>query len=248
MMSPAPDFVTVLFAGVVPRDGSDAATAEDKFAVTMGAESFRAAVADGASDGVFADLWADLLTQAWAASDSLALAPLEPLRRAWRMRASEAPLPWHLAARAAQGAGATFLGVRLAVNETWEAIAAGDSVLIQLRDGVIVAAFPVTRSEDFPEIPLLLHTDPARSAEGGAQIIAGRWRIGDEMLLMTDALAAWFLREAAAEKEPHIWFAHLASSEAFADRIRQLRNSGRLRDDDVTLIHLRFTSTAEKPG
>ena len=237
----ASPFVSVLFAGVAPREGSTAAVAEDAFAVRRDdSGEFWAAVADGASDGIFAERWAALLTEQWVSAGEIALPPLEPLRKQWRERALREPLPWHIAARAAQGAGAAFLGVAISQDGTWKALAAGDSVLIQLRGESVIAAFPIERFEDFPDFPLLLHTDPARSATT-PQTASGKWEIGDELLLMTDALAAWFLREAAQSKNPQIWFVSIASVGTFGERLRQLKTSGRLRDDDATLVHLGFT-------
>jgi hypothetical protein len=71
---------------------------------------------------------------------------------------------------------------------------------------------------------------------------AGTWLPGDHFLLMTDALAEWFLRQCEAgspvEATAHILLPD--DQNAFASRIEELRESQGLRDDDVTLLHLHF--------
>jgi hypothetical protein len=68
----------------------------------------------------------------------------------------------------------------------------------------------------------------------------GRCKVKDRFLLMTDALAQWFLREYEAGKAP--WeviepiLAESAGKEAFVSWVRELRDSQGLRNDDVTLV------------
>ena len=66
----------------------------------------------------------------------------------------------------------------------------------------------------------------------------GRWRPGDRFLLMTDALAQWFLRRNEQGERPAAEIAELLGAAdpaaAFADWIERMRAQD-LRNDDVTL-------------
>jgi hypothetical protein len=69
---------------------------------------------------------------------------------------------------------------------------------------------------------------------------SGRWHPGDRFLLMTDALAAWFLRQNAAGDRPwEVVDRLLAEDDAdagFESWLDALRDLGDLRNDDVTMI------------
>ena len=67
---------------------------------------------------------------------------------------------------------------------------------------------------------------------------AGSWQGGDHFYLMTDALAAWFLREHEAGGRPWRRLEELDHGLAFARWVDELRRSHALRNDDVTLLRL----------
>ncbi len=68
----------------------------------------------------------------------------------------------------------------------------------------------------------------------------GKWRPGDRLFLMTDALAQWFLKRNLTEKKPWLALARqLAQPRAVAaltEYIEKLRDKDGLRNDDVTLL------------
>jgi hypothetical protein len=245
-------FIRVCFAGSLPKEGQAPETNEDCFVVIYGdgvdpAGALRAAVADGASESLFARRWAELLAQAYcdAPGPGVALPPLEPLQREWHAHAARAALPWHAQIKQARGAAAALVGVTIhppgeESGWLWEAVAVGDSCLFVVRGGArLIVSFPLTHSDGFAGLPRLLHT--TREADRGCidpHRAQGRLEGDDDLFLMSDALAAWFLREAEQGREPWRWFAGLSDGETFAERVRQLRTGGRLRDDDVTLVHL----------
>jgi hypothetical protein len=227
-------------------------TCEDHFAVRLDAAGrSRAAVADGASESLFAGLWAELLADAYcdATGTGVALPPLEPLRRQWQAHTAATNLPWHAEEKRARGAAAALVGVALSPPDEdgcrWDAVAVGDSCLFIVRGGArLLVSFPVKRSDDFSGLPRLLHTIPgaAGAADPDPHRAQGRVQEGDDLYLMSDALGAWFLGESERGREPWRWFVGLQDRETFAERIRQLRTDGRLRDDDVTLVHLSLST------
>lgn len=254
-------------AAVAQKAGASPEECEDRFSVT-GTEAFsrgagpcRAAVSDGAGDSLFSGEWADLLAQGYCregppdADDDESLNRwLAPLREAWRAAANAQPLPWYAEAKRAQGAWATLLGLTIhpagpvPASGTWEAFALGDSCLFQVREDTLICAFPLARSDDFSSRPVLLPTRPLPPDESLAPHLrhghnGGTWKVGDEFYLMTDALAAWFLSERKAGRSPWQWLRPLGTEREpmpFPALVEALRGSGKLRDDDTTVVRLRL--------
>jgi len=66
--------------------------------------------------------------------------------------------------------------------------------------------------------------------------VEGELQEKDRLLLMTDALAQWFLAEAEMGRRPWAALAKVTTPEQFAAYIDCLRAGGALRNDDVTLV------------
>ncbi len=222
-----------------------------------GAErEWRCAVADGATEAAFTGIWAKILVRAYAAGDLCAedfWEGLRPLRQKWVQAVNRStagrPMPWYLEEKRRAGAFAALAGLTLPDN-WWTALAQGDSCLFQLRAGELLYAFPVRRSADFGSRPALVPTSPAREDRRALRVTTGEWRRGDTFLLMSDALAAWFLRgiEQGAPRWP-LPDALGASAEAertpaFAEWIAGLRDAHVLRNDDVTLVWVKTDGLA----
>ncbi|HVK05568.1 MAG TPA: hypothetical protein VM490_18985, partial [Armatimonadaceae bacterium] len=121
--------------------------------------------------------------------------------------------------------------------------------LFQVRgNGTLVAAFPLTRPDDFNARPVLIGTYPAdnRGLASHLRTAQGEWRAGDTLYLASDALAAWFVREHVAGRAPWKWFAALDAAAgsrdaaAFRRIVDDLRSDGRLANDDTTLAIVRM--------
>lgn len=204
----------------------------------------RFAVADGATESSFSGLWARQLVrgygkQGWTGQDLARRLP--PVQQAWQQQVQARPLPWYAEEKARSGAFSTLIGLTLQDHTgargqgTWRALAVGDSCLFQLRQQKLVASFPVDDADAFDNSPVLLasRAAPNQAALAAAQTLAGFWQTGDEFLLMTDALAAWFLRHGDS-------VASWPPAREFPAWIHELRQSRRLRNDDVTLLRVRI--------
>jgi hypothetical protein len=243
----------LVFSASIPKDGE---IVSEDYGLAQETESvFRAAVADGATNSFLSGYWAELLCQHYCQSgkDSVrSLSDLNALRATWRQYAISQPLPWYMQEKLKAGAAAAFVGITLyPSDERWEAVAIGDCCLFQLRDKQLLTTFPVERSEDFGAIPILLHTDPAHRGEIYTRATEGTFQAGDTFYLMSDALAAWFLRECEHGREPWNWLTDLKGNDGipeFTRRICSLRESGRLKNDDTTLVHLRYPSPRGRGG
>jgi hypothetical protein len=236
--------LTLRFAATLPKsDTPEGETGDDRFHVVGDPISgWRAAVSDGASDCFLPGVWASELTTAYIeGEDSAVLPSLERPVAAWRQAAYADPLPWYAEAKRQQGAAATLLGVAFRPTGTWAARAVGDSCLFQVRANSLLAAFPLESAGDFHSLPALIRTPPVPLPP--FRVANGEWRPGDDFFLMTDALAAWFLQEVETGREPWKWLTGFGilgttgAAQAFGSRIAELRRAGRLRDDDVTLLH-----------
>ena len=64
----------------------------------------------------------------------------------------------------------------------------------------------------------------------------GSVSVGDVFLLLTDALAEWFLKQFEVDQHPWKDLQAIATAEQFASLMQELREATALRNDDVTLI------------
>ncbi|MFE2285757.1 hypothetical protein ACFXDJ_16495 [Streptomyces sp. NPDC059443] len=179
-----------------------------------------------------------------------------------RRSRSTRPLQWYDEVKLASGSFATLLAVRLDLLGTaetvetqemvdpglWEAAALGDSCLFQIRENEIVTRFPVESSTDFGLTPDLLASRNSSTGQISehTRFMQGTVRRGDDLFLMTDALAAWFLAlsESGTPDEFNEGlrqlriFSRAADIIEFQAWISSLVADGNLRNDDVTFIHI----------
>jgi hypothetical protein len=237
---PRPAVNLVWSAFRLPRAGHTAAECED--ACAGDAETGRFAIADGASECAFARPWAEALTTGFVAHPGPWSAWLPAARAEWQRRCNAPDLPWYVEALLAEGAFATLLGLRVQRRPGpdgrfgWRALAVGDSCLFLLRNDRLRHAFPVRRAADFDDRPALLGSRPS-AVRCQRRRARGTWRRGDVLLLMTDALAQWFLRVAEVGGRPWDRLAPVDGPEAFAALIDELRVGG-MRNDDCTLVRI----------
>lgn len=245
----------------VQKAGNAPEENEDAFAFADTAR--RLAIADGASDSYDSGRWAHLLTAAFVASAPPASpggvrAWLDEPARAWLAGLRYEALPWNQQAKARLGAHCTLLGVEIdllpehsATHGTpcgaWRALAVGDCCLFQVRAGDLIAAFPLASAAEFGSSPPLLTTNPAYRGAGVEQLVTagGELRVGDTLLLATDALAQWFLR--CHEQGERQWRDLPAGRDVIAF-IAEQRSQRRLRNDDVTMLVARIVAGRARPS
>jgi len=216
---------------------------EDALAGDPAARRF--AVADGATESSFAAAWARLLVEGFIAAAGKPWRNLDwiaPLRQRWASQVDALVLPWFAEAKREEGAFATLLGLAFRPPRdshlgTWRAVAVGDCSLFRTRRSRLLTAFPLVASTAFNNRPRLLGSRPA--APPPLEQAAGRWRPGDRFLLMSDALAQWFLERMEKKADPLGEIATLLSGPsprtAFPGWIGERRHQG-LRNDDITLV------------
>ncbi|MEW2119291.1 hypothetical protein AB0945_29700 [Streptomyces sp. NPDC005474] len=239
--------------------------------------SLYVSVSDGASESLLARDWATLLVRDavesmrlagdwWQELGTFVRDLMERSALHWdafltRYQAERAtqgrPIAWYEQPGLEKGAFATVLGaeIRATVLDDgtthwfWFAFALGDSCVFQLRDGRLVDSFPVRSVEEFGITPQLLG-----SRNHDVRLVAERMRVawgellpGDELLLTTDALAAWVLSQSTGLDGNGVVGLPAFSSfdrQDFTDWVDDQRARGRMRNDDVTLVRTRAGAEA----
>ncbi|MBE2270087.1 MAG: protein phosphatase 2C domain-containing protein [Anaerolinea sp.] len=240
----------------LPKSGSREDEYEDAFApavapVQAALSEFLCAVADGATETSFSGLWAQLLVEAYADKHlrGLDAANLLPLIERWHAAIDERtrakPLPWYAEEKLKAGAYSSLLGLQLRGDGRWGAVSVGDSCLFCLRPRRWLHGFPYVEAEQFNNHPALIptHTDGLHRLE--VVVRRGIWEDGDIFLLMTDALAHYFIAQPAVRR----LFADPKLDQAGFTRLIEAARHDRLcRNDDVTLVTVRPTVGADGSG
>lgn len=248
MTQPVPDWSPPFWgAWTVPK--SDALVDENEDAHAAIPEHGVFAVADGATHSGFAGQWARLLVNGYVGAAATG-APgdwLAAQRQAWSAAVDPLEVPWFVAERREQGAFAAFLGISLTAEAGgeaghWSAIAVGDACLFHIHNGQVAAAWPIEESAAFDNAPPLIGSRHAAD-ETPLDLSDGTWQAGDYLLMMTDSLACWFLKETEKQHNPWAWMRKMVESRRSAIHYREviatLRAARKLKDDDVTLVAIR---------
>lgn len=253
-------------AGNAPDEYEDAAHTTAQGARSepagVGARTERLAVADGATESALSGEWARMLAQELCECPLRTLSDPHAFRAvvtsladrwpAWLrsyVRGLGRPLHYWEPRLLTDGAAATVLAVALASvpgdggppdSWTWQAAAVGDCELFQVRDGLLVTAFPLTTGEAFGRTPALVHSLEALGPGGAERVTRAQGLAlpGDVLLLASDALAAWalFAHEAGTPPWDTLTRTARGADTQFPQLIAQLRADGVLRNDDVTLV------------
>jgi len=235
-MPPRVEALSLPHQDLVPSPSEDAMA----WSLARGPAGIRLAVADGAGESAFAGLWARILVRAFAAGTwdgDPASTALATLQARWRRLVERRPLAWHQAEKVREGAFATFLGLTLRPHGRvwrWRARATGDACLVWAPAGSPARAFPQGNP---PLRPQALGTRPAPPPP--CTDMAGDARPGDAFLLLTDAVAAWYLGSPDRRLLRLLAIAD-AGPAAFCAWAAAERAQGRLRNDDLTLLSLRL--------
>lgn len=232
------------------KQGNDPGENEDALAWNL--QHGRFAIADGASESIGAKLWAQLLVEEFVRKPllkpDLLDAWVERFQPKWADEMAGKELPWYAEEKAEKGAFATLLGLVVKPDGQWHALAVGDSCLFHVRDDALLAAFPIGDPDAFGTHPWLVGSiappEPT-DEETRAKEIQGSWRAGDHLLLMTDALSAWFLRQSLDTGTPPVSAVKQlleagSDLEALSRELNALQEGQQMGNDDCALIAITF--------
>ncbi len=229
------------------RRGNTPEQFEDAFAGAVATGRF--AIADGASESCFADLWARFLVEEFVYHADCEPHDLDAFLSAaqgqWQEDITRRILPWYAEEGARQGAFSTFLGMIVEATGRsllWRAAAIGDSCLFHIRKDKLHDSFPLDSWKQFDALPQLLGSRTPLKSVGAASVLKrnGSGDPGDRLLMMTDALAQWCLAQHEAGRCPWSQITSLLASPTgrmdFEVWVDEQRNTGQLQNDDVTLL------------
>jgi len=244
-----PSHATVL---TVEKRGSAAEENEDyaNFQRNQSDAAIVAALADGASDCIYSREWAQLIVAAFVACpflDGRSLnRALSGLYQQWSTQTSSKELPWYVAMKRQMGSFAALVGLQVDSDGTWRSVAVGDSCLFHISGGELIRPFPITDASAFDRRPILLSSIPAHNDTVVRDLacVNGSWSPRDAFLLLSDALARWFLHRLNDRPwELLLTLSREGDAEArFRQFIDQLRDDQSIRNDDTTCIVVRTDS------
>jgi hypothetical protein len=249
----------------LPKAGNTTAEYEDAFWPTAERDSVplpvRLAVGDGATETSFSDHWAKLLVEDYGkgllTTRETLRERLPLLQNRWMDYVRKKPLPWYAEEKLRAGAFSSLVGLTIETSVLgaqdhagrWNALAIGDSCVFQVRGEKLLCAFPLGRTDQFDNRPVLL---PSVSAgeEGLLEAIReeeGFWQAGDDFYLMSDALACWFLRlRELPNGAPWSFMKELRAGPDFDKLVEEQRTDEwgcgqrMLKNDDVTVLRCRI--------
>jgi hypothetical protein len=235
---------------LLPKEGCSTSECEDAVAQNIKAQRF--AIADGATEGFDSRAWARLLVRCWIKiySPALSAEDFQPLARdlGFRLhkRWKRKTLSWYAEEKARSGSFAAFLGVQFAIEQSqisWTAIALGDCCLVHQRGDTVRVAFPISNSEDFGSHPVLLPSLASLQDKAFAdlKLLKGTAEVGDEFILLSDAIAAWFLRNTEDSQHERNEFLSLLSRrecDGLEQLVRGSQRCGTMRNDDVVVMRI----------
>lgn len=229
------------------KTGNSEREYEDAFASDTTSGVF--AIADGATESSFSDIWAKSLVTTFAENPpgfvtndrDVMKSILQLARERWYASIDWNGLPWFQRNKALLGSYSTLLGLQIDGQDDrrrFRCMTIGDSCMFQI-SGSRMESFPFSDSSDMSNTPRLMWSGRGFAAgQGkdvdipGIEVKYGKLRNGDIVLLATDALAKWILQR----KTERPWAelsSHLDDFDAF---IGGLISEGRIKNDDVTLV------------
>jgi len=235
---------------LLPKRAHTLSECED--AVGINVTGHRFAITDGATEAFDARNWAQRLAQNWVQSETTSsvaefsnwlAAEGRSLHDSWNALI----LPWYSEEKARGGSFAAFVGVELEPaprSWQWRAIILGDSCLFHCRGQELIKKLPLNNSASFGSNPILAASHPSVQSAALEHVVveAGVMMLGDQLLLLTDGVAAWYLlMDENGDLATRSAFTRLLRNEDSAG-LTQLfeseRTSGRLKDDDIAIISL----------
>lgn len=213
------------------------------------------AIADGVGEGVFSDIWANMVVQYFCESPikigrpnqyNLSLEDDVTIRRWLSPIRSRMAKKVRLSIKGMsiliqdkwrdKGTGCTFLGLKF-FNRKFRAYSVGDCNLFHIRGQELLHSFPLKSSKDFGSVPEQISTKfSQRNID--LNFVAFEYTIGDVLILATDAISQWLLAEYERGQPQWNLILNIRDHQFFEEIINDLRHRprNRLHDDDVTVL------------
>ncbi|NJM86328.1 MAG: protein phosphatase 2C domain-containing protein [Hydrococcus sp. RU_2_2] len=229
------------------KKGGSQSEYEDRSAIAFQDACLRIAVADGTTEGLFSDIWADLLVKGysnWGAAlfeePSLWSIHKEFIHQTYQQIA-EMPEArhWAMYGKLERGTHATLAAIEFSAGKSVKMSAVGDSCIFWFSEGKI-EMFPELNVEDFGISPDAICHLPETWQNLGQKVRTKEIKFEQscQFVICTDAIAFWLLQESQENNDFSAWkkIINLSDETAFNQLVEDLRDSKKIRNDDVTLV------------
>ncbi len=221
----------------VQKAGNAVGECEDIWNYGKSDRLFSIALSDGATESSFSQEWAKELVTAFTNQDPQTLDWLAKSQQNWQQWLENQNLSWFAKRKVEQGAFATFLGLEIVDDLSWQAIAVGDSCLFVVKNYELRKSFPLKQSEEFGNRPSLIGTH-SNIEQICFSEINGVAELGDRFYLATDAISCWIFKQLEANQDPWVKLDEISSQDMFANWVNELRDQHEIANDDTTLLCL----------
>lgn len=233
----------------IPKMGLSEAECEDKNALSSNnSSSLRVAVADGATESLFSDVWADILVNSYVekGTELLHTSGLESANHKFVQKTSQLILEmpetrqWFMYEKLERGTHATLAAVEFSSSlETVKILTVGDSCVFWCYGNADeVNMLPELSAEDFGSFPASIchRSETWQSLEQKIVNKEIAFQNTLQMVLCTDALACWLVTE--LKSKPSSWerLFQISDDGSFTSFLETLREQNNIRNDDVTLV------------
>ena len=203
------------------------------------------AISDGATRSYDPRTWAEALTENFAQNHfQLSSASIEKIAASQKLAAPET-LSWNEEELMINGSHATLLIVNSIQKRkkivSFTAHSIGDSILVICdKNGYISNAYPHVATESFPIRPALISNKEPYFLGNLEKKVSLQIRVGETMLLMTDALARFVARNKTTQIDLLFPFLKKQDQNLFFEWAQEKRKSSEIEDDDLTLVEVKF--------
>ncbi len=238
----------------VPKDPERENQNEDVFDVSENNQII--ALSDGASESYDSKSWAMMLVNNFVKNPKFSSDWVKAVQQEYVAGIDFQNLSWSKQMAFERGSFATLITVNCTqLSNGVEVFSIGDSLAVLVRDGRYAQSYPFDTPEQFDARPELLSTlshlnkftedDEFVSSEHN-QIWATQH--GDWILLVTDAVGQWLLREINHEPSSIDILLQINTDEQFEDLVAAMRSERRMKLDDSTMIRLAVVTKDQKNG
>ncbi len=226
----------VIFAGQTCKDPTYPESIED--ALIFGIDRSSIAISDGASESFDSKTWSDLLVKKFTDDSLINASWLDSAQAEYLNKYDLSNLSWSKQSSFERGSFAAILGIQEVKTGLIRISAIGDCQLfiVDSREE-IKFCYPYIFSSEFSNRPKLLSTkkelNPHMKGFSSIQININN---DDRILMMSDALACWFMQ--SDERQDKTWkqVLDISSQEELNNLVATLRAQKLIKVDDVTLV------------
>jgi hypothetical protein len=238
----------------VPKDPEREDLNEDAFDVSENNQII--ALSDGASESYDSKTWARMLVHNFVNSPSFSSNWVKAVQEKYAAGIDFKNLSWSKQMAFERGSFATLITVNCApLSNGVEVFSIGDSLAVLVRDGRYTQSYPFDTPEQFDARPELLSTlSHLNNFTDDGEFVSNEhnqiWATqhGDWILLVTDAVGQWLLREINHEPSSIELLLQINTDEQFEELVVAMRSERRMKLDDSTMIRLAVVTKDQKNG